>query len=71
MDSLAGYPLCVALSLLQEKYHKINNNIITKNNIIRVVKITGNNSKFNKLNNPYVIKEDLNGEYITLFVTYY
>ncbi|GEM_PF-341174 len=71
MDSLAGYPLCEALSLLQEKYHKINNNIITKNNIIRVVKITGNNSKFNKLNNPYVIKEDLNGEYITLFVTYY
>ncbi|HBB28727.1 MAG TPA: hypothetical protein DC000_05685 [Clostridiales bacterium] len=61
MDSLAGYPLCEALSLLQEKYHKI----------IRVVKITGNNSKFNKLNNPYVIKEDLNGEYITLFVTYY
>ncbi len=71
MDSLTGYPLCEALSLLQEKYHKINNNIITKNNIIRVVKITGNNSKFNKLNNPYVIKEDLNGEYITLFVTYY
>lgn len=71
MDSLAGYPLCEALSLLQEKYHKINNNIITKNNIIRVVKITGNNSKFNKLNNPYVIKENLNGEYITLFVTYY
>lgn len=71
MDSLAGYPLCEALSLLQEKYHKINNNIITKNHIIRVVKITGNNSKFNKLNNPYVIKEDLNGEYITLFVTYY
>lgn len=71
MDSLAGYPLCEALSLLQEKYHKINNNIITKNNIIRVVKIAGNNSKFNKLNNPYVIKENLNGEYITLFVTYY
>ncbi len=71
MDSLAGYPLCEALSLLQEKYHKINNNIITKNNIIRIVKITGNNSKFNKLNNPYVIKEELNGEYITLYVTYY
>lgn len=71
MDSLAGYTLCEALSLLQDKYHKINNNIITKNNIIRVVKITGNNSKFNKLNNPYVIKGDLNGDYITLFVTYY
>lgn len=70
MDSLVGFPLCEALSLLQEKYHKINN-IKAKNNIIRLVKITGNNSKFNKLNNPYVIKEELNGDYITLFVTYY
>lgn len=61
MDSLVGFPLCEALSLIQEKYHKI----------IKVIKITGNNSKFNKINNPYVIKEELNGDYITLFVTYY
>ncbi len=61
MDSLVGFPLCEALSLLQEKYRKI----------IKIVKITGNNKKFNKLFNPYVIKYDINGDYITLFVTYY
>lgn len=65
MESLVGFPLCEALSLLQEKYCKINNYII------KIIKITGNNSKFNKLHNPYVIKEELNGDYITLFVTYY
>lgn len=61
MESLVGFPLSEALSLLQEKYHKI----------IKIVKITGNNSKFNKLNNPFVIREDFNDDYITLFVTYY
>ncbi len=61
MDSLAGCSLCEALSLLQDKYHKI----------IKIVKVTGNNSKFNKLSNPYVIKSDLSDDYITLFVTYY
>lgn len=61
MDSLVGFPLCEALSLLQEKYRKI----------IKIVKITGNNKKFNNLYNPYVIKCDLDCDYITLFITYY
>ena len=61
MESLVGFPLCEALSLLQEKYSKI----------IKIVKISGNNSKFNKLYNPYVIKNDLSGDYITLLITYY
>jgi len=63
MEDLKGLPLSNALSLIQGKYHKI----------IKVVKLLGRNSKFNNLQNPYVInfeesKEDL---YITLFVTYY
>lgn len=63
MEDLKGLPLSDALSLIQEKYHKI----------INIVKLLGRNSKFNNLQNPYVIKfegseEDLS---ITLFVTYY
>lgn len=63
MEDLIGLPLSDALSLIQEKYHKI----------INVVKLLGRNSKFNNLQNPYVIKfEDLEDDlYITLFITYY
>ncbi len=60
-ESLSGFPLSEALSLIQERYHKI----------IKIVKLIGTNSKFNKLNNPYVVKDELNGDYITLFITYY
>jgi hypothetical protein len=63
MEDLKGLPLSNALSLIQEKYHII----------INIVKLLGRNSKFNNLQNPYVIKfegseDDL---YITLFVAYY
>ncbi len=63
MEDLKGLPLSNALSLIQGKYHKI----------IRIVKLLGRNSKFNNLQNPYVIKSEGSEEdmYITLFVTYY
>ena len=61
MDSLIGCSLLDALSLVQDKYHKI----------VKIVKVSGNNSKFNNQNNPYVIKSYMDDDYITLFVTYY
>lgn len=62
MEDLIGLPLSDALSLIQGKYRKI----------VKIVKLLGRNSKFNKLNKPYVIKyENLSGNYIILFITYY
>ncbi len=63
MEDLIGLPLSDALSLIQEKYDKI----------INIVKLLGKNSKFNNLQNPYVIKYEVSDDdlYLILFVTYY
>lgn len=61
MEKIVGYTLRDSLRFLQERYHKI----------IKIVELVGTNSKFNKLDNPYIVKVSNNDEYITLFVTYY
>ncbi|MDD2494858.1 MAG: hypothetical protein PHE29_06650 [Tissierellia bacterium] len=60
MDNLIGYPLQQALKILEDK-----------DKIINIKKVIGTNKKFNNLNNPYVIKQKICDDYITLFVSYY
>lgn len=60
MDNLTGYPLLEALKIIEES-----------NKIIIIKKIIGWNKKFNELNKPYVIREQYNGNYVTLYVSYY
>jgi hypothetical protein len=61
MDNLIGYPLKDALKVIEENNNKI----------INIKKITGTNKKFNNLEKPYVIREHINGNYFTLYVSYY
>ncbi|WP_326909173.1 hypothetical protein [Sedimentibacter sp. MB31-C6] len=61
MDNVLGYPLREALKFIEEKNSKI----------IKIIKITGTNKKFNDLHKPYVIRENSNNNYVTLFVSYY
>lgn len=61
MDNLTGYPLKDALRFVEKTGNKIIN--------IRIIK--GTNNKFNSLNNPYVVREYKNDNYVTLFVSYY
>ncbi len=64
MDNLIGYPLKDALKILEydeKNYMKI----------INIKKVTGTNNRFNDLNRPYVIRQFINDDYITLFVSYY
>ena len=61
MDNLTGYPLKDALKIIEEK----------GNRIINIKKVTGTNKKFNNLKTLYVIREDTNENYVTLFVSYY
>lgn len=61
MDNLIGYPLKDALKTLEENEKKI----------INIKKVIGTNNKFNDLNKPYVIRQFINDNYITLFVSYY
>jgi hypothetical protein len=60
MGDLIGYPLQEALKILEKEIR-----------IINIKKVTGNNKRFNNLNSPYVIKQHVNNDYITLFVSYY
>jgi hypothetical protein len=60
MDSLIGYPLIEALSILKNE-----------NKIINIVKITGSNKKFNNLDRPYVVKENYFDKEVTLFISYF
>lgn len=61
MDNLIGSPLNDSLRFLQAKCNKI----------IKVIKLTGNMSKFGELTVPYVIRTCEDENYITLYVTYY
>jgi hypothetical protein len=61
MDNLTGYPLKDALKIVEE----------SSNRIINIKKVTGTNIKFNNLETPYIIREDIGEKYITLFVSYY
>lgn len=61
MDNLIGYPLRDALKVIEENNKKI----------INIKKVTGTNKKFNNLEKPYVIREHISGDYVTLYVSYY
>jgi len=63
MDNLIGYPLKEALKIIEETQ--------TIKKIINIKKVMGTNNKFNQLYKPYVIRADVEKDYITLFVTYY
>lgn len=39
--------------------------------IINIIKLKGTNKRFNNLCNPYVIKSEIKGDYIKLYVSYY
>lgn len=60
MDSLIGYPLKEALSILENK-----------NRIINIIKVIGSNKKFNNLDKPYVIRENYCDSVVTLYVSYF
>lgn len=60
MTSLIGYPLKEALLELEDK-----------NKIINIVKVLGNNKKFNKLDRPYVVKEAYQDNRVTLYICYF
>ncbi len=60
MDSLIGYPLKEALNKLEKS-----------NVIIKIVKITGSNKRFNNLKKPYVIREDYLDNVVTLHISYF
>lgn len=61
MDNLIGYPLKEALKIIE------NNN----NKIINIIKVTGTNKRFNDLIKPYVIRNHMGENFITLYVSYY
>jgi len=61
MDNLIGYPLSNALKVIEENSNKI----------INIKKIIGSNKRFNDLHKPYVIREYINDNYVTLYVSYY
>jgi len=64
VDNLIGYPLKEALKIIEEANQNIRK-------IINIKKVMGTNNKFNELHKPYVIRTDVDDNYITLFVTYY
>jgi hypothetical protein len=61
MDDLIGYPLKEALKIIEENNNKI----------INIIKVTGTNKKFNKLDKPYVIRKYISDKDVTLYVSYY
>lgn len=61
MDDLTGYPLKDALKILNENNYKI----------INIKKVSGTNKKFNNLNKPYVIRQQVLDDSVTIYVTYY
>nr|WP_312576141.1 hypothetical protein [Sedimentibacter sp.] len=67
MDNLIGYPLRDALRIIEETKKTRED----KNNIVKIKKIMGTNSKFNDLKSPYVIRYLKQDNYITLCVSYY
>lgn len=60
MDNLIGYSLKEALKIIEDN-----------NKIINIKKVTGTNKKFNNLDKPYVIRNDYDDVYVTLYVSYY
>lgn len=60
MDNLIGYPLKEALQIIENN-----------NKIINIIKVTGTNKKFNDLIKPYVIRNHMDENFITLYVSYY
>lgn len=61
MYNLTGYPLREALEIIE----------VNESKIIEIKKLRGTNNKFNNLNKPYVIRQQVRDGYITLFVAYY
>lgn len=60
MIDFVGYPLKTALE-------EINN----EHKVVYIKKIYGTNKKFNKLSNPYIIRQDIVDNDVVFFVCYY
>ncbi len=60
MDNLTGYPLKDAITILEKNYRVIN-----------IKKVTGTNKKFNDLNKPYVIRQNVLDGSVTIYISYY
>jgi hypothetical protein len=61
MNNLIGYPLKDALEIIEEKDGKI----------VNIIKVKGTNKKFNNLDRPYIIRQQSDDGYITLYVSYF
>lgn len=60
MDDVIGYPLKEAIKIVENN-----------NKIINIIKVTGTNKKFNDLTKAYVIRNHMDTNFITLYVSYY